>query len=78
MARYFFHLHNDLETRDREGVELPDPGAARKMAEREARAMAAHNVSHGHLALSHSIEVTDLQGATVCTVRFGDVVEVLE
>jgi hypothetical protein len=77
MARYFFHLHNDVETRDEEGVELPDLTAARRVAEHEARTIAAESVAHGRLCLGHSIEVADESGATVLVVRFGEVVEVV-
>lgn len=77
MPRYFFHLHNDLETRDEEGLELPDLAAARQVAETEARAMAAQSVANGHLCLAHSIEVTDASGATVLVVRFGEAVEIV-
>jgi len=76
MARYFFHLHNDLETIDEEGIELADLAAVRAVAEHEARAIAAQNVVHGHLALSHRIEVCDASGATVLVVRFGDVIAI--
>jgi len=78
MARYFFHLHNDLETRDEEGIELPDLATARAVAAREARAIAADNVSNGHLVLSHSIEVCDERGSVVCRLRFGDVIEIAQ
>ena len=77
MPRYFFHLHNDLETRDEEGLELPDLAAARNVAEQEARAMAAQSVANGQLDLRHSIEVIDESGATVLVVRFGEAVEIV-
>ena len=76
MPRYFFHLHNDLETRDEEGLELADVTAARGVAAHEARAMAAQSVAQGQLHLDHSIEVTDASGATLFTLRFGEVVEI--
>ena len=75
MPRYFFHLHNDLETRDEEGLELADLASAEAVARREARACAAQNVMQGHLALAHAIEVTDEAGTRVLLVRFGDVIE---
>jgi hypothetical protein len=33
-------------------------------------------LQHGHLVLSHRIEVTDAAGRAVATVRFGDVVRI--
>lgn len=77
MPRYFFHLHNHIETPDEEGVALADLAAARDLAEREARSMAAQSVAHGKLDLHHSIEVTDAAGTTVLRVRFGDVIEIV-
>lgn len=77
MPRYYFHLHNDLETRDEEGIELSDLAEARDVAEHEARAIAAHTVAQGRLDLTHSIEVTDASGATVLVVRFGEAVEIV-
>lgn len=76
MPRYFFHLHNDIEARDEEGVELADLAAARAVAMREARAIAAAHVGNGRLVLSHSIEVTDEHGASLLTVSFGEVIEI--
>jgi hypothetical protein len=37
MPRYFFHLYNDVEARDEEGVEMPNIGAARMAALRDAQ-----------------------------------------
>jgi hypothetical protein len=78
MARYFFHLFNDEITHDEEGIELADDEAARGYAAREARNQASVSVlQHGHLVLSHRIEVVDAAGRAVATVRFGDVVEIV-
>jgi GTP cyclohydrolase III len=74
--RFFFHLHNDLDTRDDEGRELPDEGAALASAREEARVLAAESVREGALNLAHYIAITDATGATVGTVTFGDVVEI--
>jgi hypothetical protein len=65
MPRYFFHLHNDIDALDEEGVELVDLDAA--------RARARHSV---HLVLDHHIDIADESGAILETVRFGDVVTV--
>lgn len=77
MARYFFHLFNDETTRDEEGIELPDDEAARGYAAREALNQASVSVlQHGHLVLSHRIEVVDAAGGAIATVRFGDVLKI--
>jgi hypothetical protein len=39
MPRYFFDLHNDMDVRDDEGVELPNLNAALLHALHEARTM---------------------------------------
>ena len=76
--RYFFHLHNDIEVTDEEGRELPDLDAAISHARQEALVMAGESASHGHLNLSHCIEVTDTDGASLKKVTFGDVVNVTD
>ena len=77
MPRFFFHLHNDIETTDDEGMELPDLRGARQMAEENAREMAAESVRLGRLDLGHSIEVTDERGDTVLTVTFGQAIKII-
>ena len=77
MARFYFHLHNDVDIRDDEGVELADDAAMLRLADTNAREMAAENVREGRLNLSHYIEVTDDAGETVYTVHFGEVVEIV-
>jgi hypothetical protein len=76
MPRFFFHLHNDLDTPDPEGRELPDGAAARDTAVREARELAAATVTQGRLDLGHFIEVADETGAPQFRVTFGDAVAV--
>lgn len=77
MPLYFFHLHNDVDTVDDEGSELPDAEAARSYAIDQAREMAAESVrAYGHLILDHRIDVTDESGAAVTSVTFEQVVRV--
>lgn len=76
MPRFYFHLFNDLDVRDEEGLELPDKAAAIEQAVKNARVMAAESVCEGHLVLNHRIEIMDANGSAVATVRFGDAVEV--
>ena len=78
MPRYFFHLFNDETALDSEGMELSNDAAALHHAAGEARTMAAESVSHGHLVLDHRIDVAGEGGRTVGTVRFGDVVKIVE
>jgi hypothetical protein len=78
VPRYFFHLFNDETVLDDEGKELPTDAAAIEEAALNARVMAADSVRHGHLVLDHRIEVACEDGRTVGTVRFRDVVRVVE
>lgn len=77
MPRYFFHIHNDVDTLDDEGSLLPDASAARAKAKKEARYLASVSVKErGHLMLDHYIRVTDELGDVVDTVTFEEVVEI--
>jgi len=76
MALYCFNLFNDDLTMDDEGKELADGEAARAHAVKEARAMAAHTVLHGHLTRSHRIEIVDQARKLVGTVRFDEAVDI--
>jgi hypothetical protein len=76
VPRYFFHLFDDMTSMDEEGKELPSVHHAHAEAVSNAREMASAEVMHGHLHLSHRIEVADADGTVVDTVWFRDVVEV--
>lgn len=76
MPRYFFHIHNHIETVDEDGLELPDLQAARKMAIKAARAMMAENLIDGQLWLDHWIEVENEAHQQVLAIKFGDAVEI--
>jgi hypothetical protein len=76
MSRYFFHVHDDVEASDQDGVELPSIEAAKWEALRGARSLAAEQVLEGRLNLGHSIDVADETGAVVATVTFRDAVAV--
>jgi hypothetical protein len=78
VPRYFFHLFNDETALDREGRELHNDADALHQAAAEARNMAADSVAKGHLVLNHRIDVTSENGGKVGTVRFRDVVKVVE
>ena len=77
MPRYFFHLHNDIDAVDEEGLELPDLQAARDQALRDARHMAAASVvEHGRINLRHHIDVADDCGQVLCSATFGEAVTI--
>lgn len=76
MPRYFFHLHDELDCEDEEGVELAGVDAARAFALAEAREVAGEEVKQGHLHLDHHIEVTDADGHRVADVAFADAIAI--
>ena len=76
MGMYYFHLYDDMIVMDEEGAAFSGPAAARAKALKIAREMACAEVLHGHLDLSHRIEVVDEHSQPVATVHFGDTVEV--
>lgn len=76
VPKFFFDLYDDMTVIDEEGQELPGPEDARRRAFQNAAEMACTEVLEGHLKLKHRIEVRDESGATIATVRFGDVVKV--
>ena len=78
MPRFYFHLYNDVECRDTEGIELPNAAVALDRAAEAARAIGAKSIREGHWILDHRIVVCDERGDEVGTVHFRDVVRVTE
>jgi hypothetical protein len=77
MPRFFFHLHNDVNTFDEEGSEFPDLASAREHARAEALHMAAASVTeHQRLNGDHRIEVADQSGEVLCSVFFRELVQI--
>ena len=76
MPRYFFHVHDDIEALDEEGLELPDAEAALNGARDAARQLAAEQVTQGKLHLDHRIEVANDAGEVIATIAFRDCVEI--
>lgn len=76
MPRYFFDLHNHLDTCDPEGKLLPDLDAAIVNAIKEAREMMQQSIAEGKLNLQHYIDVRDESGEVVYTLPFADAVTI--
>lgn len=77
MPRYFFHLHNDVEARDEEGVELPDLEAARRHAASNALFTLGETAKEqGQINLAHRIDIEDSDGNVLATVHFRDVIRI--
>jgi hypothetical protein len=76
MPRYFFNIHNDVDTCDEEGKDLPDLDAAITYAIAGARSLAAEAVTEGRLIGHHRIEIVDSAGELVRSVRFDEAVDI--
>ena len=71
MPRYYFDIHNDIETRDDEGRELADIATALEQALDSARELVCESVQrHGGVNLDHRIDVRDEAGEVVLTTTF--------
>lgn len=76
MPVFFFHIHDDLDFIDEEGIDMADEAAACAAALAGARGMMSEEVKKGHLDLRHSIEVEDEEGGAVFSLPFSDAVEI--
>ena len=77
MARFYFHLHNDLNVPDHEGVELPDLKAAVAHATMSARELMGQVLKdEGRINLRHRIDVEDEDHNVVAAVQFSEAVKV--
>lgn len=79
MPRYYMHIYNDVDTTDEEGADFADDQCALDRAVAEARGLAAESVRHhGHLILSHRIDVMEGSDRMIGSVYFRDVVEIID
>ena len=77
MPRYYFDLHNDIDTVDEEGVELAGVDDAVGHALREARWMIQASVADtARIDLRHHIDVRDENGNVIYVMHFEDAVTV--
>lgn len=77
MARFFFHVLDDMDVPDEEGTELRDIADARALATRSARVLMCETLKDkGRIHLRHRIDVEDERGAVVASVRFRDAVTI--
>jgi len=76
MPRYFFHLHDDTDTLDQEGLDFPDDRSALEHALDGARDIASAAVRKGYLNLSDFIRCVAEDGREVGIVRYSDAVKV--
>ncbi len=76
MPLYRFHILNDIDVPDDEGLELDNLAAAQLKAVDYARDLAAASVQLGRLDLKHRIDVEDEGGKRLLTVTFADAIEI--
>lgn len=76
MPRFYFHVRDDADSPDEEGVELPDAEAARDYAAKSARELMCDTLKQeARITPHHRIDIEDEQGGVIATVRFGDAFE---
>jgi hypothetical protein len=79
MPRFYFHLYDDVESLDREGLELASVELAVAVASHELRQFAAYGLQrHGRVTMSDRIDIADEHGRVIDTVRCEDVVTLTE
>jgi uncharacterized protein DUF6894 len=79
VPRFFFHVRDDLDVPDYEGLDQPDLAAAQTHATHSARSlMCATLIGEGRITLGHRIDIEDSEHRCVATVTFGDAVKIEE
>ena len=79
MPRFYFHLRNDVDAPDDEGVELASLEGAKAHAVQQARFSFGEAAKElGRVVLSHRIDIEDEQGLVMATVYFRDAVAIEE
>jgi hypothetical protein len=76
MPQFHFHILNDIDVPDEEGLEFPNLAAAHLKAIEFVRDLASASVRQGRLDLKHRIDIEDDEGAVLLTVTFEDAIEV--
>jgi len=76
-VRVYFHLIDDTDVPDQEGVEVADLGEARAHAIQQARGLIGEQLKiDGRIVLSHRIDIEDGDGAVLDTLYFRDMVRI--
>ncbi len=77
VPRYYFHLINDMDVADFQGVELSNLEDARSEAVHQARGMIGEMTkTEGRIVLSHRIDIEDEEGRVLDSVVFRDIVRI--
>lgn len=78
MPHYYFHVLDDLDTIDDEGIELPDEAAARERALSAARVLMCESLTrYGRITLHHRIDIEDSHHRPLASVSFSEAVEIV-
>jgi hypothetical protein len=77
VPRYYFHLINDMDVADFQGVELSNLDEARSEAVHQARGMIGEMTkTEGRIVLSHRIDIENGEGRVLDSVVFRDILRV--
>jgi hypothetical protein len=79
VPRYYFHLFNDMDVPDFEGLEFPDLASARAKAIEQARGMIGEVAkTEARIVLSHHIDIEDEEGQVLDRIMFREIIRVEE
>lgn len=70
MPRYHFNIYDGISTHDRDGMELPNLGEARRVALRRASLLLDEEELQGRLGEDWRMEVTDETGRLLFRLDF--------
>jgi hypothetical protein len=77
MPRFYFHLRDDLDVNDEEGVEFAGFAEAREHALSQARFTAAETIKEqGKIVAHHRIDIGDESRRTLDSIYFSDAVTI--
>lgn len=76
MPIYHFHILNDIDVPDEDGLELDNLAVAHLKAVEFVRDLASHAVRQGRLDLKHRIDIEDNEGKVLLKVTFEEAVEI--
>lgn len=77
MPHFYLHLSNGSgDTRDEEGIDLPDLQAARSEAVSSIRSILKDELALGSLDLDGHVRIADGNGNVLCDVPFTEAVDI--
>jgi hypothetical protein len=78
MARFYLHLHNDVNVTDPEGRDFPDLNAARRWTRDQARLLVGQVAKdEGRIVLHHRIDIENEDGEVLDSIPFADAVKIV-